>query len=601
MDSPGLLAFKKTADRQILIHIDPKMKIPDAPSEIEVSSGTPHTRFAEFFPHREKIAAYKVNNLVVSSLSGIVADHATISPVYLDYSESIYRRSLVFLFIVAVRHQFPGTQVSLLCRISNAYLMNLQGGRWSNSPADIAALTAEMRALVARKAPFDELCMGYDDALRYFGTATPCACAVPTHPSSVGQPLTAALLQTTNDPEIPCSGCEGVFDLYHRPLVEHAGMLDRFDIVYRSEEPAGLLLHFPSTSDGAIPATATISESDLVLARVHNENMKLGLATCMGQVNKLIRENKAKDFVATCNAVHEQRIAEIVLAVKAKNAALIAAAKGNPAAGLKMILIGGPSSSGKTTFARRLMIQLRLTGFDPLCISVDDYYKPREECRTGPGGSYDFECLEALRIPLFNQHMLSLFAGQETETPKFDFHTGLPSVPGKGRTMRMSANSLLIVEGIHCLNPAFTSQLPANALYRIFIAPLTQMKLDDHNFISNQTTRALRRIVRDYFHRGWTATNTLRFWPDVLAAENRYIFPFTDNADFVFNSSLDYEFAVLKVYVEPLLKCVKPSEPEYNLARELLNFLWGVLTLPHDWVPATSLLREFIGGNFYDV
>jgi len=265
-----------------------------------------------------------------------------------------------------------------------------------------------------------------------------------------------------------------------------------------------------------------------------------------------------------------------------------------------MILIGGPSSSGKTTFSKKLMIQLRLGGFDPVIISVDDYYKPREECRTGPGGSYDFECLTALRIPLFNQHTLALFRGEEVETPIFNFHTGLPSVEGKGRKMRMRPNSILIVEGIHCLNPEFAQSLPASNLYRVFIAPLTQLRLDDHNFVSNQTSRILRRIVRDNMSRGWSATHTLRFWPTVLDGESKYIFPFIGNADTVFNSSLDYEFSILKVYVEPLLKMVKPSEPEYNLARELLSFLWGIHTIPDDFVPPTSLLREFIGNSFFE-
>jgi uridine kinase len=258
-----------------------------------------------------------------------------------------------------------------------------------------------------------------------------------------------------------------------------------------------------------------------------------------------------------------------------------------------IILIAGPSSSGKTTFSKKLMIQLRVVGRNPVTISLDDYFKDNELAPRDESGNLDWEALEALDVELLNENLLRLLEGREVEIPSFDFHEGKRK-PG-GTPMKLPERSVLILEGIHGLNDALTHLVERDLKYKIYVSALTQLNLDDHNRIATTDNRLLRRMVRDNQFRGHSAQQTLSMWPSVRRGEDKNIFPFQNSADSAFNSALDYELAVLKVYAEPLLATMKPDSREYNEARTLMSFLTNFAPLPPRWVPPTSILREFIG------
>jgi uridine kinase len=264
---------------------------------------------------------------------------------------------------------------------------------------------------------------------------------------------------------------------------------------------------------------------------------------------------------------------------------------------VRVVLIAGPSSSGKTTFSKKLMIQLRVVGRNPVTISLDDYFKPKAQTPLDDEGKPDFESLAALDVDLLNRHLVSLLKGEAVQTPVYDFLTGRRR--DEGRTLTLPDRAVLILEGIHGLNDALTPAIERGAKYKVYVSALTQLNLDDHNRVATTDNRLIRRLVRDNQFRGHTAIRTLSMWPSVRRGEDRNIFPFQNTADSAFNSALDYELAVLKVYAEPLLAWVKPDCPEYQEARSLLGFLANFTQLPPRWVPPTSILREFIGESAF--
>lgn len=333
-----------------------------------------------------------------------------------------------------------------------------------------------------------------------------------------------------------------------------------------------------------------VEVEDELLSRVYQEYHRWGQvlgAGSAGQLNERILEGSAKELVATCEAMQNHKIVELAQDLRRR-----------VGTGLRLVLIAGPSASGKTTFASKLGVQLRIVGCRPVVLSVDNYFKPRVETPLGPDGKYDFECLEALRIDALNADLVRLLRGELVRTPVFDFKSG--TVVPEALPLQLPPNGVLVMEGIHCLNERLTHAVPAAAKYKVFIAPLAQIKLDEHNFQSQSVGRLFRRIVRDYRHRGFSARDTLARWRSVTAGEEKHIFPFMPQADFVFNSALEHEYSVLRVYVTPLLRSVTPDMDEYNLARNLLGVLDAFFPIPHDDVPPDSLLREFVGGSFFE-
>lgn len=304
------------------------------------------------------------------------------------------------------------------------------------------------------------------------------------------------------------------------------------------------------------------------------------------KLNKKIKEGKEKDIILLAEALHEKKISDIADEIVKRK-------------GIKIVLIAGPSSSGKTTFAKRLGIQLQLNGIKPITISVDNYFVERENTPRDENGEYDFESLNAIDLELFNEHLTKLLNGEEIQVPTFDFKTGHKYYTGE--TMKINDNEVLVVEGIHCLNDKLTEAIQRQQKYKVYISALTVLNIDYYNRISTTDTRLIRRIVRDYNFRGYEALHTLQTWESVNRGERNNIFPFQEEADSMFNTSLIYEICVLKKYAMPLLKAIDNTHPEYSEAKSLYEFLKYFEDIGDEFVPKNSLLREFIGGSIFEV
>jgi uridine kinase len=304
----------------------------------------------------------------------------------------------------------------------------------------------------------------------------------------------------------------------------------------------------------------------------------------VGHLNKLISDKGIRDYIRIAEAFQEKKLAEIADRIYEKRETV------------RAVLIAGPSSSGKTTTAKRLSIALKVMGIDPIAISLDDYYVGTDKTPLDEKGQPDFECLEALDIPYLNEQLLAFLAGEEIILPVFDFKSGKRKETG-GRKIHLERRTMLIIEGIHGLNDALTPQIRHETKFKLYVSALTQLNLDDHNRIPTSDNRLLRRMVRDSQFRGAGAERTIKMWPSVQRGEKKHIFPFQNYADIAFNSALDYELAVLKFYAEPLLHTVKPGQKEYAEAVRLLSFLENFTPIPPQYVPGQSILREFIGDS----
>jgi uridine kinase len=304
----------------------------------------------------------------------------------------------------------------------------------------------------------------------------------------------------------------------------------------------------------------------------------------VGELNSKIADRSFSDYIRIAEAHQARKLSEIAEQIYAK--------KEN----IKLVLIAGPSSSGKTTSAKRLSLELMVLGFKPIAISLDDYYRGTAATPKDENGEPDYECLEALDVPFLNEHLQALYRGEEIELPVYDFKSGERKQTG-GKKIKLEKDNLLIVEGIHGLNDALTHTIERGTKFKVYISPLTQLNLDDHNRIPTSDNRLLRRMVRDSQFRGMQAAGTMKMWPKVQAGERKYIFPFQESSDATFNSSLDYELSVLKYYADPLLRAVKPHMYEYAEAVRLLSFLENFTPIPPQYVPGTSILREFIGDS----
>jgi len=514
------------------------------------------------------VVAALVNNAVVS-LQHPLTVNCSVAPVDLGSRQglAIYRRSLCFLLSMAATRIFPRRRLVVGHSLGQGYYYYFDG-QDTVSGADLSRIEAEMRALVAKDLPIGALSLSYQEAIAYF--------------QKHHQPDTLLLLKNRNDPTIAVSACEGFLDLSHAPLVPSTGLLSTFAIM---EYAPGFLLRYPPSED---PQRMGAFEENPLLFSIYREYKNWGKilrVESVGRLDELVRDGGVHEFVQIAEALQDKKIAEIADRINAKRDQV------------KVVLIAGPSSSGKTTFSKKLMVQLRVVGRNPVTISLDDYYKPHALTPLDEEGKPDFETLLALDVELLNDTLVRLLANEEVETPVFDFHAGArkPS----GRKLKLPDRAVLILEGIHGLNDALTPLVPREKKHKIYVSALTQLNLDDHNRISTTDNRLIRRMVRDSQFRGHSALQTLSMWPSVRRGEDRNIFPFQNTADSAFNSALDYELAVLKVYAEPLLATVKPDTPEYQDARMLLSFLSNFTSLHPRWVPATSILREFIGESAF--
>ena len=309
----------------------------------------------------------------------------------------------------------------------------------------------------------------------------------------------------------------------------------------------------------------------------------LGIST-VGDFNEAVKAGHTTDLINVSEALQEKKISQIADAIANRK-------------GVKMVLIAGPSSSGKTTFCKRLSIQMLTNGIKPVQISLDDYFVDRDKTPKDENGELDYESIYALNIPLINEQFNALFNGEEIDLPKYNFQTGMSEKSGK--RLHLDENNILVVEGIHALNPELTSQIPAEQKFKVYISALTTILLDDHNYIPTTDNRLLRRIIRDYKYRGVDAQDTIHRWPSVRNGENKWIFPYQENADVMFNTAMLFELAVIKQQAEPLLELVPENCEEHSEAYRLLKFLKYISPIPNKALPPTSLIREFLGGSSF--
>ena len=377
--------------------------------------------------------------------------------------------------------------------------------------------------------------------------------------------------------------CEKYYNYCYGVLANRTGVINLFDIVKYKD---GFLIRYPSSDE---PNKMSEFHETKKLAWALEEYEKIHSVLDVLRVyklNKAIEEGRINDIILLAEALHEKKIANIADEIAKKK-------------DIKMILIAGPSSSGKTTFAQRLGIQLRLNGLKPVTISVDNYFVERQDTPRDENGEYDFECIEAIDLKLFNDHLVKLLNGEEIEMPEFDFAVGTKKYNGK--KMKLADDEVLVIEGIHCLNDKLTSQISKEQKYKIYISALTVLNMDRYNRISTTDTRLIRRIVRDYQFRSYSAIHTLNTWHKVTEGEEKNIFPFQEDANKIFNTSLIYELNALKPIAMPLLEEITRDDVEYAEAQRLINILKYFREIPRDYVPNNSLLKEFLGGGVFDL
>ncbi|MCL2472129.1 MAG: nucleoside kinase [Treponema sp.] len=513
------------------------------------------------------LAAVKANNEILS-LSARLEVNATLEPVFLESSEgvAVYRSSLAFLLAVAAQELFPDRSLYIGHSMGHSYYYTfLEGKRLEQS--EIATLQQKMQSLVGENIPITCRYMAYAEAMDTF---------INNH-----QDDTALLLNERSEPKVMVNECAGFVDLYIHPLVSRTGLLHTFELMPYED---GFLLRFPASRSGYQLGPY---EDNPKIFSVYSEYKKWGRIVgvqSVGELNNQIMDKNIREYIRIAEAFQEKKLAEIADQIYLKKDTV------------RAILIAGPSSSGKTTTAKRLSIALKVLGIEPISISLDDYYVGTEQTPKDEKGEPDYECLEALDVPYLNQQLLSLLAGDEVTLPSFDFKLGRRKEEG-GRKIHLGRRTMLIIEGIHGLNDALTPQIKRETKFKLYVSALTQLNLDDHNRISTTDNRLLRRMVRDYQFRGAGAVKTLNMWPSVVRGERKHIFPFQNSADIAFNSALDYELAVLKFYAEPLLLSVKPGMKEYSEAARLLSFLGNFLPILPQYVSGTSILREFIGDS----
>jgi len=389
------------------------------------------------------------------------------------------------------------------------------------------------------------------------------------------------LLEQRSSSYIRVNECKGYIDMYVQPLLDRTGLLSSFELMPYQD---GFLLRFPGFGKGDTLDEFQDEPQIFSVYKNYKEWGKIIGVRVVGELNQRIANRSFKEYIRIAEAHQSRMMGDIARRIYMRQDKI------------KMVLIAGPSSSGKTTSAKRLAVELMVSGLKPIMISLDDYYRGNNETPKDENGEPDWECLEALDVPYLNEQLLDLYAGKEITLPVYEFKTASRKESG-GRKIKLEKNNILIVEGIHGLNDALTHSIERSTKFKIYVSALTQLNLDDHNRIPTSDNRLLRRMTRDSQFRGMEAAGTIRMWPKVQAGERKHIFPFQNTADATFNSALDYELSVFKYFVDPLLRAIKPGRTEYAEAARLLSFLENFTPIPPQHVPGNSILREFIGDS----
>lgn len=481
----------------------------------------------------------------------------------------IYRNTANYLLAKVVQEVFPEATFAIEHSLGTGFYCYFQmNGEEGITDEQREQLKARFFELVKAAHPIERRKVSYAAAVRHFEDS--------------GQLDKANLLRFRNPGKVVVYACEDFIDLSHGPLAHSTDALTHVDLL---AHPPGFVIQFP---DRSVPPRVPPLRLQPVLFNIFQEHKRWGRnlkVSNVGRLNELVASKQSVDFIRIAEALHEKRIAQVADRVTEQSGRV------------RYLLIAGPSSSGKTTFAKRLSIQLRVNGLEPVAISVDNYFVDREHTPKDEQGNFDFEHIEAIDLALFNEHLKALDEGREISLPRFNFQEGKKEFTGE--TLQLKPHQIVILEGIHCLNPRLTEAIPAEHKLKLYISALTQLNLDANNRISTTDNRLVRRMVRDHQFRGHSALQTMTMWPSVRRGEKTWIFPFQQEADIAFNSALDYELAVLKPYAEMLLAEVKPHHTQYAEARRLQEFLTLFLPISTDQVPPTSILREFVGQSSF--
>ena len=543
------------------------IKFPDNTSIQVENEICPLTLMKHFGDNGQKIMAVKVNN-EVQPLDTVVDINAYLEPVYGNTKEgaAIYRRSLCFLLAAAAHKLFPDSRLLVGHSLGYGYYYTIDKDS-PLTPENIARLKEEMLSIVKDDRLIEPDFISYEDACTLLET--------------LRLVESRKQLNYRAAAKIKINRLDDFADIYFGPLVSSTSELNVFDLMPYHE---GFLLRFPKHSEpDRLPDFVDEPKLFEIYSKYKKWGKRLGV-TSAGSLNQLIHDRKVNEFIDITETLQVKCIADIADQIRNRKS-------------VRVVLIAGPSSSGKTTTSKKLALQLQALGYTPKVISLDSYYKNRVDTPKDENGDYDYECLESLDVELINQNLLDLFAGKTIDMPYYNFHEGVRTY--RGETMNLGPNDILIMEGIHGLNDKLTHLVPAEYKFKIYLSALTQLNLDDHNRIATSDNRLIRRIVRDSQFRGKSAAGTIAMWDSVQRGEQLHIFPFQNNADAMLNTALDYELSVLKVYAAPLLRCVTPMEKEYSEAQRLLTFLENFSTIPATAVPSQSIIREFIGGSAF--
>ncbi len=475
----------------------------------------------------------------------------------------IYRRTIIYILGKAFEKLYPNKKITVNYQLPNAMFCDIENTVVTEEL--IQKLSDEMHSIVREDLPIEQVVMNRKQAEEFYKK----------YNTSKGR----LQLDLQDNQEIYMYHCEDYYNYCYGTIASRTGVAKIFEMVKYDD---GLLVRYPSSNKPEqLPKLIPTKKLAWALDEYDDIHKILNVNTVY-KLNKAVEEDNIKDIIMLEEALHEKKIANIADEI-AKNRKI------------KMVLIAGPSSSGKTTFAQRLGLQLRINKIKPVTISVDNYFVERKDTPRDENGDYDFECIEAIDLKLFNDHLTRLLNGEEVEMPEFDFHVGTKKY--KGKKLKLEQDQVLVIEGIHCLNDQLTSEIAKEQKYKIYISALTVLNMDRYNRISTTDTRLIRRIVRDNQFRGYNAKDTLRTWYKVNEGEEKNIFPYQEEANSIFNTSLIYELGVLKGVVLPLLEEIKPEEPEYAEAKRLINMLKYFQAIPPEYVPTNSLLKEFLGGG----
>lgn len=541
--------------RNIELKIDGKIK--------EVKQ---YSTLNDFFTD-ENIIAVKTNNKI-KSLHSTIKSSCEIEPIYANTipGARTYRQTLCFVLSMASKEIFPNKKLIIGHSLGHSFYYYYLDEQVSSE--EIELLKEKMQEIIDKNYPIKENYLSWSNAVEYF--------------NSIKQHDTAKLLDHKNDDIVKIVDCNGFKEIFHMPLAPSTGHINLFNLINKG---TGFLLHFPNSTN---PEHLTPICDMPVIFNIFQEYkrwVKIQDVHCVGKLNDLSLTKSIRHFIKLSETEHDKQIVNIAEKIISKSESV------------KAVLIAGPSSSGKTTFSKKLALALEINGIKPINISLDDYYLPKDQVPLDEFGEKDLETVHALNIKLLNENLIDLMDGKETYLPINDFKKGIQDL--KGKKLQMHPNNVLIIEGIHALNDELTQRVKRESKFKIYISALTGLNLDDNNRISSTDNRLLRRMVRDYNFRRYSADNTFNIWPSVNRGEKKYIFPYQSTADVAFNSALPYEIAVLKTYADPLLKTIKPDNVNYSEAIRMLNLLNNFSPIPADLVPTDSLLREFIGNSYF--